>query len=53
MSLENMSLENMALVETGRDTRESRGRDTALADWLRALEATAPIAKVRGASCPM
>src|SRR5580704_9711772 len=34
----------MALVEIERDTRESRGKDTALADWVRALEATAPIA---------
>jgi fatty-acyl-CoA synthase len=39
-----MSLENMALVEIEPETRESRGKDTALADWVRALEATAPIA---------
>jgi fatty-acyl-CoA synthase len=34
----------MALIETERKPRESGGKDTALRDWLRALEATAPIA---------
>ena len=33
----------MALVELERPTRARGGSDTALADWLRALEATAPI----------
>jgi fatty-acyl-CoA synthase len=34
----------MALIETQRKSRESGGKETALRDWLRALEATAPIA---------
>ncbi len=34
----------MALIETERKPRESGSKDTALRDWLRALEATAPIA---------
>jgi fatty-acyl-CoA synthase len=33
----------MALVEFEREERPSRGKDTALRDWVRALEATAPI----------
>jgi fatty-acyl-CoA synthase len=33
----------MALVEIERPTRAGAGKDTALRDWLRALEATAPI----------
>jgi fatty-acyl-CoA synthase len=33
----------MALVETERTTPGSAGKDTALHDWVRALEATAPI----------
>ena len=39
-----MALVDMALVEIEREARESSGKDTALADWVRALEATAPIA---------
>jgi fatty-acyl-CoA synthase len=34
----------MALIETDRPTRRTAVRDTALRDWVRALEATAPIA---------
>jgi fatty-acyl-CoA synthase len=34
----------MALLQMERATRPDRGKDTALRDWLRALEATAPIA---------
>ena len=34
----------MVLIETERATPASRGKDTALRDWVRALEATAPIA---------
>ena len=34
----------MVLIETEGATRASRGKDTALRDWLRALESTAPIA---------
>jgi fatty-acyl-CoA synthase len=34
----------MALIETERATRVDAGGDTALRDWVRALEATAPIA---------
>ena len=34
----------MALLEMERVTGAGRGKDTALRDWLRALEATAPIA---------
>ena len=34
----------MVLIETDRETRTSVGKDTALRDWVRALEATAPIA---------
>ena len=34
----------MALVDIERTPRASAGRDTALRDWVRALEATAPIA---------
>ena len=34
----------MALVEMDRPSRGSRGTDSALRDWVRALEATAPIA---------
>jgi len=34
----------MALVEMDRPSRGSRGTDSALRDWMRALEATAPIA---------
>src|ERR1700730_278661 len=34
----------MALVEIERPTRGGAGKDTALHDWVRALEATAPIA---------
>jgi fatty-acyl-CoA synthase len=33
----------MALVEIEREAPVSRGKDTALRDWVRALEATAPI----------
>ena len=33
----------MVLIETERATRAGRGKDTALRDWVRALEATAPI----------
>jgi fatty-acyl-CoA synthase len=33
----------MALVEIEREAPVGRGKDTALADWVRALEATAPI----------
>jgi len=33
----------MALVEIERETAVSRGKDSALRDWVRALEATAPI----------
>jgi len=33
----------MALIEFEREARVGRGKDTALADWVRALEATAPI----------
>ncbi len=34
----------MVLIETEPATRASAGKDTALGDWVRALEATAPIA---------
>jgi len=34
----------MTLAEIDRSTRDSRGTDSALRDWVRALEATAPIA---------
>ena len=34
----------MVLIETERATPASRGKDTALRDWVRALESTAPIA---------
>jgi fatty-acyl-CoA synthase len=34
----------MVLIETERKTRATTGADTALCDWVRALEATAPIA---------
>jgi fatty-acyl-CoA synthase len=34
----------MALIETERPARQTAVRDTALGDWIRALEATAPIA---------
>ncbi len=34
----------MTLVEMDRPTRDGRGKDGALRDWVRALEATAPIA---------
>lgn len=34
----------MTLVEMDRPTRDGRGKDSALRDWVRALEATAPIA---------
>jgi fatty-acyl-CoA synthase len=34
----------MALLDMERVTQADRGKDTALRDWLRALEATAPIA---------
>jgi fatty-acyl-CoA synthase len=37
----------MALIEAGRTARGSGGQDTALRDWVRALEATAPIAVQR------
>jgi len=33
----------MTLVEMDRPTRDGRGKDSALRDWVRALEATAPI----------
>jgi fatty-acyl-CoA synthase len=33
----------MALIEFEREAQVGRGKDTALADWVRALEATAPI----------
>ena len=33
----------MALIETERPAQRSAGQDTALRDWVRALEATAPI----------
>jgi len=33
----------MALIETQRDTRPSAGKESALRDWVRALEATSPI----------
>jgi len=39
-----MALVDTTPVEIERDARESRGKDTALACWVRALEATAPIA---------
>jgi fatty-acyl-CoA synthase len=35
----------MALLETESTARQAAGRDTALRDWVRALEATAPIAR--------
>jgi fatty-acyl-CoA synthase len=34
----------MTLVEIDRPARDGRGKDSALRDWVRALEATAPIA---------
>ena len=43
MARVDMALAEMALVEMERPTRERSGTDTALADWVRALEATAPI----------
>ncbi|MFZ3225605.1 MAG: hypothetical protein WA230_08830, partial [Xanthobacteraceae bacterium] len=35
----------MTLVEMDSPTRDGRGKDSALGDWVRALEATAPIAR--------
>src|SRR5579859_5540341 len=35
----------MALIELERQQRPARGSERALRDWVRALEATAPIAK--------
>ncbi len=35
----------MTLVEMDRPTQEARGKDSALRDWARALEAVAPIAR--------
>ncbi len=44
MALVDMALEDLALLEMERPARERSATDTALADWVRALEATAPIA---------
>ncbi len=37
----------MALIETQRPAPHNGGRDSALRDWVRALEATAPISRHR------
>jgi fatty-acyl-CoA synthase len=42
----------MALLEAGRTARGSGGQETALRDWVRALEATAPIATRRERTLP-
>jgi len=42
----------MALLEAGRTARGSGGQETALRDWVRALEATAPIATRRKRTLP-